>query len=110
MSAARKPADGQEEKPAEEKLASASKKHGGKRQQSADFSGSEITVIVPHHKCFVQDTESHAQDCGQYKYFAELAAHQCSAVFQIRAETFDILEYLLICQSYILASCIADYS
>ncbi len=42
MSAARKPADGQEEKPAEEKLASASKKHGGKRQQREELLGAPL--------------------------------------------------------------------
>ncbi len=42
MSAARKPADGQEEKPAEEKPASASKKHGGKRQQREELLGAPL--------------------------------------------------------------------
>ena len=42
MSAARKPADGQEEKPAEEKPASAAKKHGGKRQQREELLGAPL--------------------------------------------------------------------
>ena len=48
MSAARKPADGQEDKPAEakrpaeEKPASASKKHGGKRQQREELLGAPL--------------------------------------------------------------------
>ena len=42
MSAARKPADGQEAQPAQEKPASAAKKHGGKRQQREELLGAPL--------------------------------------------------------------------
>ena len=80
------------------------------RQQSSDFSGSKITVIVPQDERFIQETESGAQAGWQNKYFPNLSAHQDSAVCKIRSEAFNILKYLLICKSDILTSGITDDS
>lgn len=79
-------------------------------KQGFDLRAVDLPVIVPEHQHLVQEAQTCAEDGRQYKYLAELPAHQDHPVMAVRAETPDILKYLKVREPHALASRIADHS